>query len=497
MRYVGGVRRSSIALVLASGALVGFAACGGGDDAPDVPAPPPEPVVEAPPPEPEGPPPGFDHALAEGETLWNVARLYGVSVDAIMEANDLDDRDVRRMRRGAVLRIPGVTGPVAATPETPEVLPPLENGAYHRLGEGETLWDVARLYDVSVDDIVTANALDDEAVRLLRPGRSIAVPGITDEAVARATEGREAAGSERRGFRHTVAHGETIWDLSRSFGVSVSEIMAANRLDAGEAGALREGDDIFIPGVSGDDGGSRGEGEGTPRRRALSPRQTEALARARTLGLGTHDAASDILHGRLRPEWTRAASRTFERGRTPGTLRWPVANGWFVRGFGSGEGGYHQAFDIMGEIGWNVRSSAPGIVGYSGDEIPGYGNVVFVIHPGGWVTMYAHNSVNFVVAGERVPAGGILAELGSTGISRGPHVHYELIFDGQNCDPGPLFRPGIRHHDGHLTPMRYLSWERAGDRPESIRCERRRHHPHSRWVSAETGEEESGGSGGE
>lgn len=482
----GAVRAGPYGLFAVSAALVAFAACGG-SDAPDVPPPPPEPVVEAPP-EPEGPPPGLDHTLAEGETLWAVARRYGVTVDAIMEANELDDRDVRRMRRGAVLRIPGVTEVPAEVAAEPEVLPPLENGAYHRLGEGETLWDVARLYDVSVDDILELNAFDDEAVRMLRAGRSIAVPGITDEAVARVMAERETAG-EHRGFRHTIGHGETIWDLSRSFGVSVSEIMSANRLDRDEASALREGDDIFIPGAEGEDRPS----EGT-RRRALTPRQTEALARARDLGLGTHDAAGDLLHGRMRPEWIRAASRGSARGRTPGTLRWPVTNGWFVRGFGSGEGGYHQAFDIMGEIGWNVRSSAPGIVGYSGDEIPGYGNVVFVVHPGGWVTMYAHNSVNFVVAGERVPAGGILAELGSTGISRGPHVHYELIFEGRNCDPGPLFRPGIRHPDGHVTPMTYLSWERASDRPEAIRCERRRHHPHSRYyVSEETGTEGEGG----
>ena len=45
-----------------------------------------------------------------------------------------------------------------------------------------------------------------------------------------------------------------------------------------------------------------------------------------------------------------------------------------------------------------MRAAAPGIVAYSGDEVPGYGFMVLVIHPGGWVTMYAHNSINFVVA---------------------------------------------------------------------------------------------------
>jgi len=136
----------------------------------------------------------------------------------------------------------------------------------------------------------------------------------------------------------------------------------------------------------------------------------------------------------------------------------------------------------MGEIGWNVRAAAPGIVAYSGDGVSGYGNMVMVVHPGGWVTMYAHNSVNFVTAGERVPAGGVLAELGSTGISRGPHVHFELFYDGKNCDPAVLFRPGIRLRNGHVVPLEYKTWTRASNRPARVVCHPRRRHPHSRFL---------------
>ena len=158
-----------------------------------------------------------------------------------------------------------------------------------------------------------------------------------------------------------------------------------------------------------------------------------------------------------------------------------MTNGRFVRGFGSGEAGYHLAMDIAGDMGWNVRAAAAGIVAYSGDQVPGFGNMVLVIHEGGWVTLYAHNSVNFVVAGERVPAGGVLAELGSTGISRGPHVHFELIYDGENCDPASLFRPGVRHAS-RLARIERQSWTQPDRRPEGLQCHRRRRHPRSRWV---------------
>lgn len=475
--------------VSAAIALFAVVACGGSesDARPDTGVP----VAEAPPPEPEStdegePPPGVDHTVAEGETLWDIARAYSVGIDDIMEANRLRPRDVRRLRRGMVLRIPGASAPTtvetasdrAAAASAP--LPEIEGAAWHRLAEGETLWEVASVYEVSVDDIVTRNELDDDAVRMLRPGQAIQVPGITARDVERAAERRAREtpeASRSRGFRHTLSRGETIWSLAAAFGVSTSEIMAANRLSPEQATALREGRTLFIPGV---ERNSRGQ-----MRRRITGSERQALAVARRLGLGSHTSARALLHGRLQPTWLREASRGFARNRLPGSLRWPVGNGWFVRGYGSGEGGYHLATDIMGEIGWNVRASAPGIVGYSGDEIPGYGNTVLIVHPGGWITMYAHNSVNFAVAGQRVPAGAIIAELGSTGISRGPHVHFELIFQGQNCDPAALWRPGIRHRNGHLTPMAPLTWGDAADRPEGVRCHRRMRHPRSRWVTHE------------
>lgn len=426
-----------------------------------------------------------EHTVGEHETLWDIARAYGVSVDNIMSANELRSRDVRRIRAGMVLRIPGAEAPVTVETAVDRAsaaaapLPDIEGAAWHRLIEGQTLWEVASLYEVSVDAIMEQNGHDDDAVRMLRPGQAIQVPGITSRDVARVAErvAREApTSSASRGFRHTLARGESIWSLAGAFGVSVGEIMAANRLSPEQATSLREGRNLYIPGVERD---SRGQ-----MRRRITGAERAAMAVARRLGLGTASAARALLHGRLQASWLREANRGGNRN-LPGMLRWPVGRGWFVRGYGSGEGGYHLATDIMGEIGWNVRASAPGIVGYSGDEIPGYGNTVLLVHPGGWITMYAHNSVNFAVAGQRVPAGAIIAELGSTGISRGPHVHFELIFEGQNCDPAALWRPGIRHRNGHLTPLEPLTWTDRNARPDGIRCHRRMRHPRSRWVTHE------------
>jgi murein DD-endopeptidase MepM/ murein hydrolase activator NlpD len=424
-----------------------------------------------------------EHVVVEGQTLWDIARSYGVSVQAIMEANGLRLRQVRKLSKGTVLRIPGVTQTVEVTRAADraevriEDLPPLADGAYHILGLGETLWDVARLYDKTVDELAERNGYTDDDVRGLSVGTPIIVPGITQDQV------QDRPPTRSGGIHHALAHGETIWNLASAFQVGVGQIMAANGLTAEQASALQEGTVLYIPGVREDRGGrvrhERTAGERT------------ATAEARRLGLGTHQVAGDLLRGRVKRSWIEAAGGDVP----PGTLRWPVSNGWYVRGYGSGEDGYHLATDIMGEMGWNVRAAAAGIVGYAGHEVRGYGNMVILIHAGGWVTMYAHNSVNFVVAGQHVPVGGIIAEIGSTGISRGPHVHFEFMVQGKNCKPDVLFRPGVRHRSGHIEELHYTTWTDLDDRPSSVPCAPRRHHPHSRWIVDENPEEEPGNAG--
>jgi murein DD-endopeptidase MepM/ murein hydrolase activator NlpD len=416
--------------------------------------------------------PSVVHVVQEGETLWDIARAYGASVDAILQASGMGSKNERRLSKGTRLTIPGATKTVDVLlakqrAAQPQELPPLRDGAYHRLQRGETVWDVARMYDVSFARLMERNKLTDDGVAKLQIGHALIVPGIKQSDVKDGAGAKKAA----RGFTHEILPGETVWDIARRYRVSVAEIMSANRMSAEQVSNVRDGTRIFLPGVE-DDGKGRGQ-------RRKSGRELRAERVARGLGLGTLRTAAALLHGRIEARWIRAAS---EAGRFNGTLRWPVAEGWFVRGYGSGAGGYHKAMDIAGKIGWNVRAAAPGIVGYSGDQVPGFGNMVMIVHPGGWVTLYAHNSVNFVAAGERVDRGTVIAEVGSTGRSQGPHVHFELIHRNHNCDPAPLFRPGVRKRTGALMRYDYTSWKSPDKRPGPVRCARRQKHPQTQWV---------------
>jgi murein DD-endopeptidase MepM/ murein hydrolase activator NlpD len=207
--------------------------------------------------------------------------------------------------------------------------------------------------------------------------------------------------------------------------------------------------------------------------RAAAREQAASRARAERLGLGTLKAAGKLLQGRVEQAWLRAAGPDVWLG----ALRLPVTTGHVSRGFGSGKGGYHQAVDIAGALGTTVRTAAPGIVGYANDDVAGYGNLIIIIHPGAFITTYAHNQKLSVVAGQRVRRGQSIATLGSTGRSMGPHLHTELLWNGLNCDPLPLFRPQARDKHGAPAVARLSLWKDPHKKPKVIRCAPRKHHP--------------------
>lgn len=177
-------------------------------------------------------------------------------------------------------------------------------------------------------------------------------------------------------------------------------------------------------------------------RRVPTPRGA-SMIRARTLGLGTREAANILLTRAPEARWVRAS-----RGRTPRTLLWPVAGGRFGRGFGFTRRERHElphnGVDIGADRNAPIRAVADGIVAYSDNGLRGYGNCVILVHSNGWVSLYAHNTRTTVQPGYRVRRGERIALLGSTGIARGPHLHFELRDNGRLRNPMPLFvgRPG-------------------------------------------------------
>ncbi|MDI7246405.1 MAG: M23 family metallopeptidase [Bacillota bacterium] len=94
----------------------------------------------------------------------------------------------------------------------------------------------------------------------------------------------------------------------------------------------------------------------------------------------------------------------------------------------------HDGIDIAAPTGTPIVATADGIVRLSGTQA-GYGQLVIIDHGYGLETVYAHNSRNVVRSGQRVKRGQVIAYVGSTGTSTGPHVHYEVRVSGRPVNP--------------------------------------------------------------
>jgi murein DD-endopeptidase MepM/ murein hydrolase activator NlpD len=159
-----------------------------------------------------------------------------------------------------------------------------------------------------------------------------------------------------------------------------------------------------------------------------------AKVRADRLGIGSADAARMLL--RNRPS---AALLHEVDGKKPKELLWPVLNGHFGRGFGLTRRVRtelpHNGVDIGAPEGAPVRAAADGLVVYSDNGLLGYGNCVMILHPGGLLTLYAHNQQTTVQAGWMVKRGERIGLVGKTGYAWGPHLHFELRDNGRLRDP--------------------------------------------------------------
>jgi murein DD-endopeptidase MepM/ murein hydrolase activator NlpD len=119
----------------------------------------------------------------------------------------------------------------------------------------------------------------------------------------------------------------------------------------------------------------------------------------------------------------------------------PVGSGWLSSKFGkrtdpfTGKQEHHDGVDFAGKEGSDVVAVGDGVVSWAGKR-SGYGNMVEITHGDGYVTRYGHNKEPLVEVGETVKKGQLIASMGSTGRSTGPHVHFEVLLNGKTVNPG-------------------------------------------------------------
>jgi murein DD-endopeptidase MepM/ murein hydrolase activator NlpD len=201
-------------------------------------------------------------------------------------------------------------------------------------------------------------------------------------------------------FEVQVQRGETLSELARTFSVPWKLIAYVNGMR--QARELQAGQIIRIP-------------------------KTEKALRSRQVRQRVAAATTQIQPGG-EPELTSAGLTD------QGLLLWPVAGTAITSGFGHRNGRPHDGVDIRAKTGSPIQAVARGRVLYAGWKT-GYGRTV-ILHHGRFRTLYAHCSRLLVKRGQRVGQGALIARVGATGRTTGPHLHFEIhSHEGQPIDP--------------------------------------------------------------
>lgn len=169
---------------------------------------------------------------------------------------------------------------------------------------------------------------------------------------------------------------------------------------------------------------------------ALRQRRAMAAAEARRRLAGLQDE-----HDELSADVDRITTMIRERKITPVSASLPSTAGYLwprcdrvTSGYGRRWGRLHAGIDIAGRTGDYIAASKAGVVIFAGSQ-SGYGNLVLIDHGDGVVTAYGHQSRILVGDGQRVERGERIGDVGNTGRSTGPHLHFETRVHGNPVDP--------------------------------------------------------------
>mgnify|MGYP001203880086 CR=1 FL=1 len=357
---------------------------------------------------------GSTHAqqvtVRPGDTLWDIARRHGTSVEAIQQVNGLAGHS---LQPGVVLNLP--TGS-DATPAT------------YTVKAGDTLYDISVAFGMSVDDLIAFNNLDGNTIR---PGQVLTLnaPAVTPEPL-----------------RVTVNRGDSLWSIANRHEVNLQELAAANGITAGTV--LQPGHVLVVPGRYAGSTPAQG-GAAAPVITVQPGDSLWSISRRYNTDITTIMAANDMSHTHIQAgqQLKIIPQADVVRASEPAVpppsddvMVWPL-NGALTSYFGYrqlriGGTNQHHGIDINGDVGDPIRAALGGVVTFSGWR-GGFGNLV-IIQNGDSEYYYAHANELYVHEGQTVNTGDVIATVGTTGRVTGAHLHFEVRVNGTPVDPLPL-----------------------------------------------------------
>jgi len=195
------------------------------------------------------------------------------------------------------------------------------------------------------------------------------------------------SGTHTAGIYHTISRGETLWRIAKTYGVDLQTLAELNNID--DPARIQVGQSVFVPGAS---------------------------------------ATKPIPADSKEPPPPTARPILFRND-----FIWPV-QGKLASTFGMHNGLRYEGIDIVAPLGTPVKASKGGEVVYEGC-VKGYGKVVILSHENRFNTVYAYNQANLVKVGRKVQKGEIIAQVGMSGRSSDPCLHFQVRDSNQARNP--------------------------------------------------------------
>ncbi|HTM68763.1 MAG TPA: M23 family metallopeptidase [Candidatus Binatia bacterium] len=256
----------------------------------------------------------------------------------------------------------------------------------YTVAEGDTLGSIARQFDLRTETLLASNGLTVRSI--LRIGQVLKILPVD-------------------GVIYKVRNGDTISKIAKVYDSDAEKILEMNGLSSGAA--LAAGTELILP-----------DGKLPP---PPPPKQPSRIAKN----------IKNIFVPPPSPDRSGGDD-----------MIWPTAARRITQYFGHYRGGSrHTGVDIAGPIGTAIYAADDGVVAIAGWNSGGYGNMVLIDHGGGLYTRYGHASKLLVKAGDTVKRGDVIALIGSTGHSTGPHLHFEVMTGNPHNRKNPLEYVGL------------------------------------------------------
>lgn len=276
-----------------------------------------------------------------------------------------------------------------------------EGGGVHIVQQDETIYSIAKRYNLVMGDLAYANGID-KGYRI-HPGQRLTLPPPPT---------------------YRVRKGDSLSEVARIFGVSTQDVITTNELP--RPYMIQQGDELKLPRITAEEAGA-----------GYAPVKMQADSKA-----GVGDEHQNFIVADNKPI---AAPKSRPKGvnvkppkRSSSKFLRPV-NGKVISSYGAKKGGlYNDGVNILADRGTIVKAAENGVVVYAGSELKGSGNLVLVRHSDRWMTAYAHLDKIKVRRGQVLKRGQSLGTVGSTGAVDRPQLHFEVRRGTKAINPKKL-----------------------------------------------------------